>query len=66
MNTFVGYAAFRKPTTGSVYIQTLIATMKEWCQSEHLCDILTKVNEKVSQEALQWPDSNTRVSLLFI
>jgi hypothetical protein len=48
-STIEGYAAFRNTVNGSWYIRDLIDVFSKDASKEHLTDMLTKVNQKISE-----------------
>lgn len=49
-STFPGYSSYRDPQRGSWYIQEFVEVFRELAHEEHVMDMLTEVNKRVSQK----------------
>ncbi|XP_062600448.1 non-catalytic caspase homolog csp-3-like [Saccostrea cucullata] len=49
-STFPGYASYRDTVEGSWFIQELVGVFREQSDTEHVMDMLTEVNHRVSQK----------------
>lgn len=50
-STFPGYASYRDPEKGSWFVQEFVEVFREQAYDEHVMDMLTEVNKKVSQKS---------------
>nr|XP_034337084.1 caspase-3-like [Crassostrea gigas] len=49
-STFPGYASYRDPDRGSWFVQEFVEVFREQANEEHVIDMLTEVNKRVSQK----------------
>lgn len=49
-STFPGYASYRDPDRGSWFVQEFVEVFQEQANEEHVMDMLTEVNKRVSQK----------------
>ena len=54
--TTPGYVALRSPSSGSVFIRTLVEVLSELHEDVHLLDMLTVVNCRVAEEVYKLSD----------
>lgn len=64
-STFPGYSSYRDTNEGSWFIQEFVSVFEEQAHSEHVMDMLTEINRKVSQKKHRESMSETCVQMPF-
>ncbi|XP_061163123.1 caspase-2-like [Saccostrea echinata] len=64
-STFPGYSSYRDTNEGSWFIQEFVSVFEEQAHSEHVMDMLTDINRRVSQKKHHENASETCVQMPF-